>query len=338
MKRLLSLVLLLALTLGLAAPALAVDTQTAQTSAQLLYELNLFRGAGTNPDGSVDFQLDRAPTRAESVTMLVRLLGAEEAALAKTRTTPFTDVPDWAAPYVGYAYEKGLAKGVSDTQFDPSAAVTTAQYLTFLLRALGYRDGTDFTWDAPWKKTDALGITNGDYNEKTEFLRGDAAWLSEQALYASPKGSDVTLLETLLEDGVIRDSGVVIWDSGPLVFETNFASFLFFPVAGSPATFEYFKLDRVTVNGLRCETLQVNTPADVSAYMASISQNVGGFGYVEVSYDQAAALNAADKTYTDANGNTYPLLGFTFSYTGTRPDGETVSGVFTSYYYLDTQD
>lgn len=34
------------------------------------------------------------------MTILVRLLGAEEAAQAQTWTTPFTDVPDWAQSYV----------------------------------------------------------------------------------------------------------------------------------------------------------------------------------------------------------------------------------------------
>ena len=58
MKRILTLLLALALTLGLSVPALAVDPQQAQTSAQLLYNLNLFRGVGTNPDGSVNAEGD----------------------------------------------------------------------------------------------------------------------------------------------------------------------------------------------------------------------------------------------------------------------------------------
>ena len=48
-----------------------------------------------------------------------------------------------------------------------------------------------------------------------------------------------------------------------------------------------------------------------------------------------ADLAAATKTDTDANGSTYPLLGFTFTYTGTQADGTTVSGTFTDYYYMD---
>ena len=334
MKRILTLLFALVLTLSLAAPAAAVSAGQAQDAAQLLYNLNLFRGVGTNPDGSVDFDLERAPTRAEAVTMLVRLLGAEDEALKKSWKTPFTDLPDWAKPYAGYAYETGLTKGISDTQFGASAPVTAAQYLTFLLRALGYRDGTDFVWNAPWQLTDKLGMTNGEYGSTTEFLRGDAAWLSERVLYEEKKGSDLTLLEHLLAEGAIQNSSVVVWDYAPVIFEGNVASFLFYPVAGSPANFTHFKLDKITVNGLGCASLQVNTPREVAAYMASISQEAGGFCYVEISYDQAAAVQRADRFHTDGS----PLLGFTFTYTGTRQDGTKVTDTFTNYFYLDTND
>ena len=155
-KKLLSLFLALTLALSLAAPAWAATPEEAQDSAQLLYNLGLFQGSGTNEDGSPRFALERAPTRAEAVTILVRLLGAEEAAQAQTWTTPFTDVPDWAQSYVGYAYAKGYTTGVEPTRFGSSTPVSTAQFLTLLLRALGYEDGKDFTWSTPWTLTDQL--------------------------------------------------------------------------------------------------------------------------------------------------------------------------------------
>lgn len=337
MKRILSLLLALSLALCLAAPALAVSAEEAQASAELLQNLNLFRGS-EEPDGSVNFDLDRAPTRAEAVTMLVRLLGAEAEATGRTWSTPFTDLPDWAKPYVGYAYAKGLTNGLGGGLFGANEPATAAQYLTFLLRALGYQDGTDFSWSSPWTLTDRLGLTGGEYSAQSTFLRADVAVLSAQALLTEKKGSGQTLLEALAAAGAIQDSTVVIWDYGPLVFEQNFASFLFYPVKGSPAAFQSFKLEKVTVNGLSCATLQVTNAQDVAAYLASIGQEAGGFGYVEVTYDQAAALAAADETYTDASGKTYPLLAFTFAYTATQQDGTRVTGTFTDYYYIDGQD
>lgn len=338
MKRILPLFLALAMALSLSIPALAVTAEEAQSSAVLLHNLNLFRGVGVNDDGSVDFDLNRAPTRAEAVTMLVRLLGAEDEAAARSWSTPFTDVPNWVKPYVGYAYNKGLTKGIGGNLFGSNKPVTAAEYLTFLLRALDYQDGTDFTWNTPWTLTDKLGVTAGEYGSQSQFLRADAVVVSENALFAEKKGAGQTLLEALAAEGAIKDSSVVIWDYGTMVFEKDFASFLFYPVKGSPATFQSFKLDRVTVNGLGCKTLQVTNPKDVAAYLASIGHESGGFGYVEVTYDQAAALAAADQTYTDTSGNTYPLLGFTFTYTATQEDGTKVTGTFTDYYYIDNRD
>ena len=235
-KKLLSLILALTLALSLAVPAFAVTPEDAQEDAMLLYNLGLFKGTGTTADGSPKFDLDRAPTRAEAVTILVRLLGAEEAATQKTIATPFTDVPAWAKPYVGYAYSKGYTNGVDAKHFGPNNTVSAAQFLTFLLRALGYKDGTDFTWDSPWTLTDQLGISNGAYNAKTKtFLRADAAALSASTLYAKKKGSDKTLLKDLLDNGAISGSTVVIWDYDAVAFQKDYASFLFYPVSDKTA-------------------------------------------------------------------------------------------------------
>lgn len=334
MKKSISILLAALLAVTLAVPAAAASEQ-AEDAAALLYHLGLFQGTGSKEDGSPEFSLDRAPTRAEAVTMLVRLLDQEEAAQSGTWSTPFTDVPDWAAPYVGYAYSKGLTNGVEANRFGASASVTTAQYLTFLLRALGYQDGKDFLWSSPWTFTDTLDITDGGYNSKTKLLRADVALLSAAALDAPRKGSDQTLLQFLLGDKSASTSDLVIWDYDLVAFQENYASFLFFPVKASKASFTSFKIDRVTVNGQTCETLQLTTPDAVTAYLASISYNAGGFGYIELSYDEDAAMAAATHTHTDASGNTYPLLVFEFSYTAKQPSGKTVSDSFSASYFLD---
>lgn len=75
-RRIMSLLLTLVLLLGLVPMAFAAESQ-AQDAAEALYQLGLFQGTGKNADGSPKFDLDRAPTRAEAVTMLVRLLGKE---------------------------------------------------------------------------------------------------------------------------------------------------------------------------------------------------------------------------------------------------------------------
>ncbi|MDY3015442.1 MAG: hypothetical protein SOR61_09785 [Evtepia sp.] len=335
MKKVASLLLAVVMALTLSVPALAADPEEAQYSAMLLYNMGLFQGGQSNPDGSPQFELDRAPTRAEAITVLVRLMGAEKTALSQTWSTPFVDVPKWAQPYVGYAYHMGYTDGVDATHFDSNAPAGAQHFLTFLLRALDYKDNADFVWTSPWTLTDQLGITHGEYSATAPFLRGDVTVTSVNALYVPKKGSDQTLLEHLAASGAITGSTAVIWDYSALSFLTDFASFLFFPVSGSPASFVSFEVDKVTVNGLSCDTMQLTNPDDVAAYLASIGYNVGGFGYIEVTYDQSAAEAAATEYYTDDQGNTYPLLGFSFSYTATQADGSKVKGSFTDYYYID---
>lgn len=168
-----------------------------QEAADYLYSLGLFRGTGSNPDGSPVYELERTPTRFESVTMLVRLLGAEDKALAGSWRTPFRDLYPWAEPYVGYAYANGLTNGTSADTYDGSDPINASQYLTFVLRALGYESGVDFQWQTSWQLTDALDITDGQYKTYGSFSRGDAALVSARALSVNVKGEDYTLYEAI---------------------------------------------------------------------------------------------------------------------------------------------
>ena len=100
----------------------------AATAAQKLDDLGLFQGMGNNADGTPNYGLDQTPTRAQAVTMLVRLLGKEKEAQNSTYSAPFTDVADWAKPYVNYAYKNGLTNGTSATTFGGNAAIKPTEY------------------------------------------------------------------------------------------------------------------------------------------------------------------------------------------------------------------
>ena len=200
MKKLLSLLLAVALLCALAPAALAVR-EDANAAAELLHALGLFQGTGTKPDGTPNYDLDRAPTRQEAVTMLVRLLGKEDAARRGNWETPFTDVAAWALPYVGYAYSTGLSRGTGADTFGGNSLVSATQYLTFVLRALGYASGTDFRWDAAWEFSDAIGLTHGEYPGNGTFLRGDVVSISAAALSMQQRGGGL-LAERLIAEGV----------------------------------------------------------------------------------------------------------------------------------------
>ncbi|SMC50819.1 hypothetical protein [Papillibacter cinnamivorans] len=189
------------LCLALALPGMAAgsgrDVSREEALAEDLKNLGLFRGIS-----DTDFALDRAPTREEGIVLLVRALGKESEALAGSWTYSFADVPDWAAAYVGYAYENGLTNGESETKFGAGETCSEAMFLTFLLRALGYSDAMDedFAWDTPWALASDCGILpegmKGDI-----FLRADAVTDLYAALAASLKDGGQTLAERLEEQG-----------------------------------------------------------------------------------------------------------------------------------------
>lgn len=142
--------------------------------------------------------------RAQAVTMLVRLLGKEAEAKADTWTVPFSDLADWARPYVGYAYANGLTNGLSAERFGSDDKVTANQYLTFILRALGYSSERDFQWDKANAFSDSLGLTHGEYRASRSFTRGDTARISYAALAQARKDSSETLAAQLVRQGAVK--------------------------------------------------------------------------------------------------------------------------------------
>ncbi|MBR2934562.1 MAG: trypsin-like peptidase domain-containing protein [Oscillospiraceae bacterium] len=201
MKRLLSLLLSVVLVVSICPTAIASNAEH-KAAADILYSLGLVSGTGTDASGNPIYELDRAPTRSEAITVLVKLLGMSDEAGKGGWNTPFTDVPGWAQNFVGYAYANGLTAGTSATTFGGDDLVTASQYITFVLKALGYSANGDFQWDKAWELSDKLGITDGRYNASTNtFVRGDVFMISEAALKIKVKGSEQTLAEKLIAAG-----------------------------------------------------------------------------------------------------------------------------------------
>ncbi len=204
-KRIFLLALCAILVFGCAAtPALAASGRDVRLENGLtadLKELGLFKGVS-----DTNFDLERAPSRVEALVMLIRMLGKEQQALASGWSHPFTDVPKWADPYVGYAYENGLTKGVSATEFGTQAA-SAEMFLTFVLRALGYSDagGVDFTWNDPYTLAAQIGILP-DCVQTAAFWRADAVAVSYAALSVYCKDSEQTLADKLIAAGVFTET------------------------------------------------------------------------------------------------------------------------------------
>ena len=202
-RKTLSVILVLALILSLAANAAASTDTNEMTSldrANALKDLGLFTGTDKG------FDLDRPPTRVEAIVMLLRMLGEEQAALNSSYTDSFTDVPKWAVKYVSYAYNKGYTNGTSSTTFGSSSFVSPEQFITFMLRALGYDDKTgDFSWGESIRYAEWLGLSGiSKYqNDSRAFMRSDCVDIMYSFLTASKKGTSTTLAESLIVLNVI---------------------------------------------------------------------------------------------------------------------------------------
>ena len=174
------------------------------SEAYAMKKLGLVRGTPTG------MELSRASSRAECITMLIRLLGEERGALSGTHSHPFTDVDTWVQPYVGYAYRMGYTKGTSATKYSGTMLTDAAQYMTFILRSLGYsEEAGDFNFKTAVSDAVRLGVISNSLASElatNEFRRDHMMHISYVALSAKIKGRDMTLLAKLVANGAVDAS------------------------------------------------------------------------------------------------------------------------------------
>lgn len=188
MKRTLSLVLALVMLLGtIPVFAAEVDERIAFLEAEGLLKGNT---AG-------DLMLENELKRQDSVVVLARLLGLEEAALAYEGEFPWEDAK--ADPFyfgfLAWAYEEGLYKGHSDEKFGFNETITANDFALVLLRALGYGDTE---WEDAFEKAEELGLVEGlDVEATDKLLRSNMAIMMYLALETEMAEGGKTLAEEL---------------------------------------------------------------------------------------------------------------------------------------------
>lgn len=164
-----------------------------------LKELGLFNGTDKG------FELEKVPNRVQAAAMLVKLLGGETEAISKKYAHPFKDVPTWATDYVGYMYEKGLTKGISAAMFGSSNNASAKDFSTFMLKALGYKDG-DFAYNDVLNFANAKGLISTDELNTlstTTFTRNEMVLLAHNTLDVAFKGSEDRLIDRLVDANVV---------------------------------------------------------------------------------------------------------------------------------------
>lgn len=202
MKKAVTILLALILSIGVPVNALAAATASEKQTADALHSLGLFLGTGDNADGTPNYALDGNLTRSQAVVLLVRMLGKEDAAAKGSYAHPFKDTASWYDKYVGYAYANKLTNGTGADTYSGEVQTTAQMFATFCLRALGYDDmgdKPDFSWDKACEKANELGI---DVDLNDSFTRGEAVETFWDTLNTKMKGSSKTLAEKLEADGV----------------------------------------------------------------------------------------------------------------------------------------
>lgn len=167
----------------------------------ILKELNLIQGSGSTNDLKENNLLKRE----EAIVILLRLLKKEE--LVKARdpqgTGVFSDIPKghWSIRYVEYAYENGITSGIGKGKFGLGNHITKKEFITLLLRQLGYK--------TEWSKNDALevgkkcGILDETSGLKDKIVRGQAFTYMLNVLFVKPNNEEQTLYQKL---GIKSDS------------------------------------------------------------------------------------------------------------------------------------
>lgn len=201
MKRWISLLLAVCVLAGMLAVPVCAATKVETNEADALNSLGLFLGMTTG------YGLDYNLTRDQSAMLLVRMLGALDEAETGKYTHPFNDVAPWASNVVAYAFAKGLVKGYGATRYGGSDTVTDFQYLTIVLRALGYTDNgenDDFFYRTSRKLGKQLGLVDSEADDEN-FTRGEAVDIFWRALNTKLKGQEKTLAQQLIEQKVFTE-------------------------------------------------------------------------------------------------------------------------------------
>ena len=182
MRKILSLVLVLALVLGsfaftFAAAPSDVIGEDCEDAVNVLKELGVVSGY---PDGS--FKPAGIVTRGEMAKFVIAALGLEDYAAG---TSGFSDMAgNWSDKYVAYAVSLGIINGYPDGTFKPNNTVSYDEAAKMLVAALGYTpDSLVGAWPVNWvTKAKVLGILDGIKAGSAGANRGDIAIMVYQTL------------------------------------------------------------------------------------------------------------------------------------------------------------
>ncbi len=180
-----------------------ISIPLAKDQAEILNQLGLFQGTEKG------YELEKPVTRAEAITMVLRMIGEEKDATASNNHRNFSDVPSshWAYANIGYAADHGYINGTSETTFDPGRTVTGREFVKMLLSSFGYQGITiKDAYEAGIKY--ALLVNNytkpAVSTEGYSLLRNDVVNICYSALLVKTAEGKL-LKDILIEKGIVDE-------------------------------------------------------------------------------------------------------------------------------------
>ena len=179
-----------------------VVIREAKECADALYDFGLFKGTDKG------YELEKSLTREESATILVRLLGEEEKVNADDFDEVFVDVDKdrWSYAYVMYCYKHNITKGTGADTFSPDVQIDANQFITLMMRLLGY---TEVNPDTALEKSVEYKLLPeekiDELTTKKVFTRSDMV----QIVYNSLKtqmDDETVFADYLLEKGILTEN------------------------------------------------------------------------------------------------------------------------------------
>ena len=189
MKKFLSLVLTLVMTMSLVTVSAGAKDFTDDSSIAYKEAVDVISGIGV-VDGysGGDFKPGEVLTRGAAAKIICNLiLGPTTASALSANTAPFKDVPvtNTFAGYITYCSQQGIINGYADGTFRPTGTLSGNAFMKMLLGALGYDSSIEKYTGANWNVAvikQAVGIGLDDGND--EFVGSKAVTREEAALYA----------------------------------------------------------------------------------------------------------------------------------------------------------
>ncbi len=181
LKRALSLGLTAAMISGLMVMGSSAASYADVTSENNVEAIDVLQTVGIMVgDENGNFNPDQNVTRNEMAVVMSNLMEYNVASYANT--SPFTDVPSWAEPYVAACWTNGITAGTSATTYGGSDNVTTSQAALMLMKALGYFQysqdfGNDWQLATATKGNDIDLFDGVDSGLRDAMTRNDLAQL-----------------------------------------------------------------------------------------------------------------------------------------------------------------